>query len=103
MVDNIVSCCCGRNGDVKKAGRGALDRCNAGLPIYRAPPNKNMRFLGRVKFGVGIIWTTCLVCTLIVHMTKLNQGRSLELFFINGNPDGMLTAEVSDVSAYGTT
>jgi hypothetical protein len=27
-------------------------------------------------------------------MTKLNQGRSLELFFIDGNPDGMLTAEV---------
>jgi hypothetical protein len=27
-------------------------------------------------------------------MTSENQGRSLELFFIDGNPDGMLTAEV---------
>jgi hypothetical protein len=27
-------------------------------------------------------------------MTNINQGRSLELFFIDGNPDGMLTAEV---------
>ena len=27
-------------------------------------------------------------------MGNLNQGRSLELFFIDGNPDGMLTAEV---------
>ena len=27
-------------------------------------------------------------------MTEFSQGRSLELFFINGKPDGMLTAEV---------
>ncbi len=24
----------------------------------------------------------------------MNEGRTLELFFINGNPDGMLTAKV---------
>ena len=27
-------------------------------------------------------------------MTNIDQGRSLELFFIDGKPDGMLTAEV---------
>jgi hypothetical protein len=29
-----------------------------------------------------------------MKLTGANQGRSLELFFIDGNPDGMLTAEV---------